>query len=106
MVEGASVDKVLLGGLGPTAKDVIDGEKLELWILARVLGEDVVVAWTKEMLGGNFLSGVAIEESQLPLGHFARAALLDDLVDHRDSRFGEDADRRARRFQSRRHGVS
>src|SRR4030095_14449622 len=93
LVEGGPIDKVVLGGLGPTPKDVIDREKLELWILAGVLGQDVVVALTKEMRGGDFLSGVAVQKSQVLRGHFTRAALVDDLVNDRDGGFSEDADR-------------
>jgi hypothetical protein len=51
------------------------------------------------MLRGNLLAFFAIQVVQIGLGDLARAALVDVLVDDRDRRFRENADRRDDDFE-------
>jgi len=85
------------------AEHIIDGEQLDLGELVLMPLGNRRIARAVVVLRRDFLAFGRIDELEIGLGRRARALLVDDLVDDRDARFGEDRARR-RHWGCRRAG--
>ena len=80
----------MLGLGGFPAAEIGDGAERKVRELVSVLRGDVGVTWSEVVLGRQGLGLGPIEAGQIGLGERARSVPLDDLVDHRHWRLGQD----------------
>src|SRR6185312_10853980 len=92
LIEHRAIGKMRLLRRLP-ATEIGDGDEFDRGKLIAVLGGDAGQTRPVEMLGGELLTGLGIEEAQEGLGLLCVLVLLDILVDHRHGRLGQDADR-------------
>src|SRR4051794_22508986 len=94
LVEHTAVGEVRLLRAGPAAEGLVDREERDLRELLRVLLGDFLRTRPVVVARRDVLRFVGPEVLEVRLGDFARAALVHDLVDHRDRRLRRDAHRR------------
>src|SRR5471030_950111 len=94
LVEDAAVGEMDLLRLGPAAEHLVDREERQLREALGVSPGDLGRARPEIVARDELLAFRRIEMLEIFLGDRARAAAVDRLVDDRDRRLGEDADRR------------
>src|SRR5690606_24273981 len=93
-IELAAVVEVLALRLLPAAEHLVDREEAEVRIAAAVALGDRGVARTEVMPRDDVLALRRVQVLEIRLGDRASALAIDDRVDDRDRRLGQDADGR------------
>src|SRR5450432_1319774 len=93
LVECAAIREVRLLRLLPVAEIVLELEQCDLGELLVVFLRNGVECRTVEIACSYFLSLRRVQVFEVRLRNGTRAFLVDDLVDQRDRRLGENADR-------------
>src|SRR6266576_1701058 len=92
LIEDAAVIEMRLLDLAPATENFVHGEEFNLSEIFSVLLGDLDQTRAIKILGRDLLTFWRVEIFQIRLRHRACSVLINDFVDHRDRRLGNNAD--------------